>query len=125
MEILTNNYKRNPNALVHSLYQGVSVLGGSVIALTKKHPTEDRLQRIITPTDGLARGQSGLAAVLVLGGMETTLDEMEYILEARPVLAEGLSDGKDRHARLEGEGACLDCWTRPKLTRRWTCWMRR
>ena len=83
MEILTNNYKRNPNEKVHSLYQGVSTLGGSVVALTKKHPTEDKMQRIITPTDGLARGQGGLAAVLVLGGMETTLDEMEYILEAR------------------------------------------
>lgn len=32
---------------------------------------------------GLPRGQGGLIGVLVLGGMETSLDEMEYIAEAR------------------------------------------
>ena len=83
MDILTNAYKRNPNEKVHSLYQGVSSFGGGANILVKKHPVEDRLQRIITPAESLARGQGGLAAVLVLGGMETSLDEMEYILQAR------------------------------------------
>ena len=85
MEILTPKYRRNPNELVQSLYQGVSsVAGGQASVVVKKHPTEDRMQRIITPVSGgLQRGQGGMAAVLVLGGMETTLSEMEYILEAR------------------------------------------
>ena len=85
MEILAPKYRRNPNELVHSLYQGVSSLvGGQANVIVKKHPTEDRMQRTITPASGgLQRGQGGMAAVLVLGGMETTLAEMEYILEAR------------------------------------------
>ena len=83
MDILTTHYKRNPNEKVLSLYRGVSSGGGGVQVLVKKHPTEDRLQRIITPVETLVPGQGGLAAVIVLGGMETTLDEVEYILEAR------------------------------------------
>src|SRR3990167_2063996 len=80
MDILTNNFKRDGNAKVQALYWGVSPLGGTVTTILKKHPTEDRLEttRVFGPT--IERGTGGRAAVLVLGGMETTLDEMEDIL---------------------------------------------
>ena len=52
--------------------------------MVKKSRTEDKLEktRIFGPRE-LQRGESGQAAVIILGGMETSLAEMEYILEAR------------------------------------------
>jgi hypothetical protein len=84
MEILAPKYRDNPNEKVYSLYQGVASGGGTVTVTIKKSRTEDRLEQ--TRTYGprqVARGQGGQIAVLVIGGMETTLDEMQYILEAR------------------------------------------
>lgn len=82
MEILVPKYRRDPNAMVHSLYSGVGGRG-TVLAVTKRHATEDRLETTRAMGPVMPRGEGGLVAVLVLGGMETTLDEMEYILEAR------------------------------------------
>lgn len=82
MDILTDNYKRDPNAKVHSMYFGVSPLGGTVTTIVKKHPTEDRLETTRVFGAPMERGTGGRAAVLILGGMETTLDEMEDILAA-------------------------------------------
>ena len=82
METYTPKYKRDGNAKVHSLYFGVSPLGGTVTTLVKKHPTEDRLEKTRIFGATMERGAGGRAAVLVIGGMETTLDEMEDILAA-------------------------------------------
>lgn len=50
-------------------------------SLVKKHPVEDRMERVRVYEPGLPRGQGGHIGHLILGGMETTLDEMEYLLQ--------------------------------------------
>src|SRR3990167_8752997 len=82
MDILTNNYKRDGNAKVQALYWGVSPLGGTVTTIVKKHPTEDRLEKTRVFGAPMERGAGGRAIILVLGGMEATLDEVEDILAA-------------------------------------------
>jgi GTP-binding protein len=55
--------------------------GGAVVtSVVKKHPVEDRMEAVKDYGPGMARGQGGRIAVFILGGMETTLDEMEYLL---------------------------------------------
>lgn len=83
MEILAPKFRRNGNALVHSLYQGVGPGGTTVTRLVKPDASSSRMEVTETYGPGLRRGEGGQIGVLVLGGMETTLDEMEYILEAR------------------------------------------
>jgi len=83
MDILLNKHRRNPNEMVHSIYAGVEPGGRTVTAVTKVSADGNRMETTRTYGPGLARGQSGLAGVLVLGGMVTTLDEMEYILSAK------------------------------------------
>jgi hypothetical protein len=81
METFTPKYRRDGNAKVDSLYYGVAHGGGMLTSVVKRHPVEDRMEATRTrEAGGLARGQSGKAAVIILGGMETTLDEMEYLL---------------------------------------------
>ena len=76
-------YRRNPNAKVHSLYAGVTHGNRTVTTLIKPAPDGNRMEATRAYGDMLPRGEGGQIAVLVLGGMETTLDEMEYILEAK------------------------------------------
>lgn len=82
MEILTNKYKYNPNAMVDSIYQGVSPNGMTVTTVKKPSADGSRMETTRTYGKPMPRGESGQAAVLILGGMETTLDEMHDILEA-------------------------------------------
>ena len=83
MEHFTPKFRSNPNEKVYSLYQGIASGGGTVMVTIKKSRTEDKLEqtRVYGPRE-LRRGESGRAAVLVIGGMETSLDEMQYIVEA-------------------------------------------
>ena len=80
MEFFVPKYRRDPNAMVHSVYSGVTS-GGTVSTLVKKHPTEDRLETTRSMGPMLPRGVGGRVGVLILGGMVTTLDEMEYLIE--------------------------------------------
>lgn len=82
MDFFTPKYRYDPNEKVHSLYQGVTH-GGTMTSVVKKSRTEDRMETTRTLGPMLPRGQGGMAGVLILGGMETTLDEMRYIMEAR------------------------------------------
>ena len=81
--LLIGKHSRDPNAMVESIYHGVAP--GNRTVTTIRRPSEDRNRMETTRTYGpaLERGQGGQAAVLVLGGMETSLAEMEYILEAK------------------------------------------
>jgi len=83
MDILLNNFKRDGNAKVQSLYVGVAPGGRTVTTIVK--PSADHNHMAATKVYGpiMPRGQGGRIAVLVLGGMETTLDEMEYIIAAK------------------------------------------
>lgn len=81
MELLTNRYRRDPNAMVHSAYVGVAPGFRTVTRITQVNRNEDRFATSRIYGVGLPRGASGKAATIILGGMETTLDEVEYMLE--------------------------------------------
>lgn len=83
MEHFTPKYRRDPNAKVQSLYSGVASGGRTVTKLVKVGRDGNHMEAVREYGPGLARGQGGMVAVLVIGGMETTLDEMEYLVEAR------------------------------------------
>ena len=83
MDILTSNFKRDGNAKVQSLYAGVALGGRTVTTIVKPSADGNRMEATKVYGPGLAPGQGGRIAVLVLGGMETTLDEMEYIIAAK------------------------------------------
>ena len=83
MEYFTPKYRRNPNEKVHSLYQGVANGNRTVTKLVRGAQDANHLEATRTYGPGLPRGQGGNIGVFVIGGLETTLDEMEFILEAR------------------------------------------
>ena len=80
MDWFAPKYRRDPNEKVHSLYQGVAH-GGTVRTLVKASLDRNRLEASRDYGAMMPRGQGGRIATLVIGGMETTLDEMEYLLE--------------------------------------------
>lgn len=83
MDWFAPKYRRDPNEMVHSLYYGVGAGATTLTRTVKKSRDGDHMEdtRIYGP--GLARGEGGQIGILILGGMETTLDEMEYLLEAK------------------------------------------
>ena len=82
MEHFTPKYRRNPNEKIHSLYSGVAQGNQTVTTIVRPSLDRNRMEATKVHGPGLPRGQGGRIAVLVLGGMETTLDEMEYITAA-------------------------------------------
>ena len=80
MEFFVPKYRRNPNEKVESLYYGVAPGGQVVTSLVKPSQDRKRMEATKTYEPGIPRGQGGNIATLIIGGMETTLDEMEDIL---------------------------------------------
>jgi len=83
MELLIPKYRRNPNEKVESAYWGVANGMRTVSAVVKPSHDRNRLEATGEYGKGLPRGEGGRIGILVLGGMETTLDEVEYILESK------------------------------------------
>lgn len=85
MDVFVPKHRITGNTMVQSLYSGVANGGGGVTTLLKPHADMNRMERVPLegPTPSLGRGQSGNAAVIIVGGMETTLDEVRDILAAR------------------------------------------
>ena len=83
MEILTQNFRRNPNEKIESLYSGVASGGRTVTTIVCSSQDGNRMEATRVYGPGIPRGAGGRIGVLILGGMETTLDEMEYILAAK------------------------------------------
>lgn len=83
MDFLVPKYRRNPNAKVETLYSGVAPGNRTVTTIVKPSLDGNRMEATRVYGPGLPRGVGGRIAVLVLGGMETTLDEMEYLIEAK------------------------------------------
>lgn len=83
MEYFVPKYRRNPNAKVESLYVGVASGGRTVTTLVKPSVDGNRMEATRVYGPGLARGEGGRIGVLVLAGMETTLDEVEYLVAAK------------------------------------------
>lgn len=84
MEYFAPKFRPDPNEKVLSLYRGIAPGGGTVTTLIKKSRTEDKLEKTCTfgPRE-VQRGESGQVAILVIGGMEASLDEVHYLLAAR------------------------------------------
>ena len=76
-------FRYNPNEKIESLYSGVASGNRTVTAVVKPSLDRNRMEATKDFGPGLARGEGGRIGVLVLGGMETTLAEMQYILEAK------------------------------------------
>ena len=83
MEILTHKYRRKPNEKIDAIYSGVALGGRTVTTIVRPSADGNRMEKSRVYGPGMPRGAGGQVAVLILGGMETTLDEMEYILEAQ------------------------------------------
>lgn len=83
MDAFIPKHKRDGNEKILALYSGVAHGGRSVTTVIKPSLDRNRMEATKVYSGGLSRGTGGRIAVLVLGGMETTLDEMEYILEAK------------------------------------------
>ena len=81
VEILGNRFRRDPNAMVHSAYVGVAHGARTVTKVVAVNKDADRMETTRSYGAGIPRGQGGRIATLILGGMETTLDEIEYMLE--------------------------------------------
>lgn len=83
MELLIPKYRRNPNERVEAIYSGIGPGGRMVTRVMKPSLDRQRMERTsVDSGPGTPRGQGGRVAVLVIGGMETTLAEMEYLVEA-------------------------------------------
>lgn len=84
MDFLIPKYRRDPNEKVEAIYSGIGPGGRTVTRVTRPSLDGKRMERTVTYGSPmpLERGQGGRVAVLVIGGMETTLDEMEYLVEA-------------------------------------------
>src|SRR3990167_4642010 len=78
----TPKYRYDPNAKVESLYSGVSH-GGTVTTVVKPSADSNRMEAVRTEGPMMQRGQGGLVGTLILDNCQSTLREMEYILEAR------------------------------------------
>jgi len=83
MRYFAPKYRYDPNEKVDSLYYGVSPGGQTVTKVVKRSRTNDGLEATRTYAPGIPRGEGGNIATLIIGGMETTLAEMEDILEAK------------------------------------------
>ena len=83
MEIIIPKFHRNPNEMVSSIYAGVVPGGRTVTSIRKVSADHNSMETTKVYGPGLPRGASGQIGVLVLGGMVTTLDEMEYIIAAK------------------------------------------
>lgn len=79
----TPQFRRNPNEKIESLYVGVASGNRTVSAIVRPSLDRNRMETTKVYGPGIPRGQGGRIAVLVLGGMETTLDEMEYLIAAK------------------------------------------
>ena len=83
MEILVPKFRPNPNEMVASIYSGVASGRRTVTSITKVSADRNHMETTRVYGPGLPRGQGGHIGVLVLGGMVTTLDEMQYIVAAK------------------------------------------
>ena len=83
MEHFTPKYRRNPNEKIESLYVGVASGNRTVAAIVRPSLDRDHMETSKVYGPGLPRGVGGRIAVLVLAGRETTLDEVEYIVQAK------------------------------------------
>ncbi len=81
MEFFTPKYRRDPNAPVHSAYIGLTQGRKVVTRIVKRNP-DGKMETTIIEEPHLQPGEGGFVAHIILGGMETSLAEIEYLIEA-------------------------------------------
>lgn len=83
MEFLAPKYRRDPNEMIDTIYHGVVPGGRTVTAI--RRVSEDR-NHMVTDKQygpGIPAQQGGRVGVFIMGGLETTLDEMTDLLNER------------------------------------------
>ena len=84
MEHFTPKYRYDPNEKVESLYFGVGNGNTTVTRVVKKSRDSDSMETSRTyERNSVERLQGGYIGTFIIGGMETTMDEMRDILEAK------------------------------------------
>lgn len=83
MEIIVPKYRRDPNQKIEAIYSGIAPGNRTVTTIIKPSLDRNSMEATRVYSPGLPRGVGGRIAVLVLGGMETSLDEMEYLVAAK------------------------------------------
>ena len=83
MEIIVPKHRRDPNQMVSTVYVGVAPGNRTVTTVVRPSLDHNHMEATSTYGEGLPRGVGGQIGILVIGGMVTTLDEMEYIIEAK------------------------------------------
>src|SRR3990167_1242311 len=81
MDFLIPKYRRDGNAKVSTAYVGVAPGGGTVTRVTSVNKNTDSFESTRAYGAGIPRGQGGRVGTFILGGMETTLDEIEDMVE--------------------------------------------
>ena len=81
MDFLIPKYRRDGNAKVSTAYVGIVPGGRTVTRVTSVNKNTDRFESTRAYGAGMPRGQGGRVGTFILGGMETTLDEIEDMVE--------------------------------------------
>lgn len=81
MEFSVPKYQYNPNEKVQLAYAGVSSGNRTVTTIRKPSFDRNRMEDHKTYGPMLPRMQGGLIATIFIGGMETTMAEMQYLIE--------------------------------------------
>jgi len=82
MDWFAPKYRRDPNAPVRSAYVGLTHGRKMVTKITKADP-EGRMVTEVIEEPHLQPGEGGFVGHLIIGGMETSLAEIEYLIEAK------------------------------------------
>ena len=82
MDWFAPKYRRDPNAPVHSAYVGLTHGRKMVTKITKPDPNGRMVTEVIEDSH-LQPGEGGFVGHLIIGGMKVSLDEMEYLIEAK------------------------------------------
>ena len=83
MDYFVPKYRRNPNEKVESIYSGIAPGNQTVTTVVKPSMDGNHMEATKVYGPGLSSGGGGRVAVLVLGGMEATLAEVEDLVAAK------------------------------------------
>lgn len=103
MDFMVPKFRRDPNQMVDSVYVGIAQGNRTVTTVTAPSRDGNRMESVRNYGEPIPRGKGGMIATLILGGMVTTLDEMEFLVE-------GLKEKTFTPRRTSGEIAdmCRD-----------------
>lgn len=83
MEFFTPKHRDDPNEKIAYLYHGVAAGGRVITKIIKADPEKKHLVSESVFEPGIPRGQGGNIGTLIIGGLETSLAEMQDIMAAK------------------------------------------